>query len=106
MSRVLTIRRLSFFWWGTFWRGWLQFGRGFTVCADKDPNITASSFLIGPVEIDWWSRADWRAFCFTPEEAAAEDTREREALTRDPDTSTRDYASMSSRQNGDADSVD
>jgi hypothetical protein len=83
MSRRLTIGRLSFFWWGTFWRGWLQFGRGFTVCADKAPDIQTSwTFLLGPVEIDWWSRADWRDFCFTPAEAAAEDERDRASLRR------------------------
>jgi hypothetical protein len=79
MSLRIGIGRLGFFWWGSFWRGWLQFGRGCTLVTDKRFDITASSFLIGPLEVDWWSQADWRDYCFTPEEAAAEDARDREA---------------------------
>jgi hypothetical protein len=72
----LTAGRLSFFWWGSFLRGWLQFGRGFTVVADKNPEVrTVWTFLIGPVEVDWWNRPDWREFCFTREEAV-EDARD------------------------------
>lgn len=53
--------RLRFFWWGRFWRGWLQFGRGFTVVADKDHSVqTVWAFLIGPLEIEWWDRQNWR----------------------------------------------
>lgn len=69
--------RLGFFWWGTFWRGWWQFGRGCTLVADKSFDVRGSSFLLGPLEINWWSRSDWRDFCFTPEEAAADLERDR-----------------------------
>lgn len=87
MRHRLIFGRLSFCWWGRFWSGWWQFGRGFTLVTDKDYTIKAWSFLIGPIEVDWWDRPDWRDFCFTPEEAAAEDARERaEGSEYFPDT--------------------
>jgi len=78
--RRVAIGRLGFHWWGRFWRGWLQCGHGFTVVADKDYTVQAKSFLFGPLEIDWWSRTDWQDFCFTAEEAAAEDAREEASI--------------------------
>lgn len=78
--------RLSFRWWGTFWRGWFQWGR-VSIVADKDYDVTATGFMVGPIEINWWSRSDWRAFCFTPEEAAAEDARDRAELGKTSEAS-------------------
>jgi hypothetical protein len=70
----ISIGRLGFFWWGTFLRGWLQWGRGFTVVADKDCKVqTVWTFLFGPLEIEWWNRRDWRRYCFTPAEAEEAD---------------------------------
>lgn len=86
MRRGIKFGRLAFHWWGHFWRGWWQWGPGFIVVADKDDNVEAYSFLVGPLEVNWWSRADWQDFCFTPEEAAAEDAKyvnhDRKQVTR------------------------
>ena len=69
--------RLRFFWWGSFLRGWLQWGRAAKVCADKDCGVqTVWNYHFGPLEIQWWNRPDWHAFCFTKEEARAEDARD------------------------------
>lgn len=69
------MRRLSFFWWGCIGRhGWWQFGRSARILADKDWNVhTVWTFQVGPLEIQWWNDPNWRALCFTPEEAAAAD---------------------------------
>lgn len=74
------IRRLQFTWWGRFWRGWWQWGRGAMIVADKDYSVQGSSWHIGPLGITWWDRANWRDFCFTKEESAAEDERDREIM--------------------------
>lgn len=73
MRRKFGIGRLRLCWWGHFWRGWLQFGKGWRICADKDYNVSGRSFFIGPIEIQWWCRPDWQDFCFTQEEADAFD---------------------------------
>ena len=66
--------RLNFHWWGGFFRGWAQWGRGPTICADKDYSVeTLWTYHIGPLQIEWWNRPDWRSFCFTPEEARVAD---------------------------------
>ena len=69
MRYRISLGRLGLFWWGSFWRGWLQWGPGFTVCADKDDTVqTLWTFRVGPVEIEWWNRSDWRKFCYGDDE--------------------------------------
>lgn len=85
MKRRFSFGQLGFFWWGKIGKGrlkfWRQWGKSSTVCADKNYNVhTLWTFLIGPLEIQWWDRADWRAFCFTKEEAATEYASERAAM--------------------------
>jgi hypothetical protein len=71
---AMSMGKLRLFWWGRTWRGWKQFGSGATVCADKDYSVTTAwTFLLGPLEIQWWNRSDWRDFCYTPEESAEVD---------------------------------
>jgi len=59
--------RLRFFWWG--WRR-IRFGPGWNLCADKDFSVKAKTFDIGPLQIEWWDRSNWRDYCYTEEEAA------------------------------------
>lgn len=74
--------RLRFFWWGSFLRGWLQWGRAGTTCADKNfSKHTLWAFHFGPLEVQWWNDPKWQRYCFTPEEAAAEDARDRAAFS-------------------------
>jgi hypothetical protein len=72
-------QRLDFFWWGSFWRGWLQWGP-LNMCADKDYSVRGRGWLLGPLQITWWDRPDWRSYRFTPEEAAAVDAQELEEI--------------------------
>lgn len=87
MKRRTSLGRLGFFWWGKIGRGrlkfWRQWGKACMVCADKDTSVhTVWAFHFGPLEIEWWNRADWRSFCFTKEESAAEDAADRAAMRR------------------------
>lgn len=69
--------RLRFVWWGHFWRGWLQWGRAARILADKDYSVhTLWAYHVGPLEIEWWNRPDWRVFCYTKAEADAADKEE------------------------------
>lgn len=76
----MMLRRLKFYWWGSFWRGWWQWGKGFGMVADKDYEVTGQSWLIGPIQITWWDRANWRDYCYTDEEAAEVDRQENEEM--------------------------
>lgn len=69
-------RRLQFYWWGSFWRGWLQWGP-IHMCADKNWDVTGRGWLFGPIQITWWCRHDWERYCYTEEEAAEEDRKDR-----------------------------
>jgi hypothetical protein len=70
-------------WWGRLpwsrrfnWRCWTQWGR-FNMCTDKDWSIEGKGWVVGPLQVTLWPRNDWRKFCYTPEEAAEADRRER-----------------------------
>ena len=75
------LSRLDFFWWGRFWRGWLQWGP-INMCADKDWNVTGKGWLIGPVQVTWWDRSNWRDYRYTKEEADEIDRQENEDMRR------------------------